>query len=80
MKLTAAERRKVKRLKHWLVAHSNLIVMLEYPPPRWFAPVEAIEHERMKIWNRLLKADSRPLQIAGRELDAQEMRWACGEY
>ena len=28
MKLTAVEKRKAKRLKHWLVAHGNCVVML----------------------------------------------------
>jgi hypothetical protein len=84
MKLRAADRRKVKRLKHWLVAHSNLIVMLgdaKRDDQIVFPGVTRadVEKERKKIWNRLIKADTRLLQIASRELDAQEMRWQMGE-
>ncbi len=84
MRLKVAERRKVKRLKHWLVAHSNLIVMIgdaKRDDAIVFPGVTRadVERERKKIWNRLMKADTVLLQIAGRELDAQEMRWQMGE-
>ncbi len=74
MKLTAVEKRKAKRLKHWLVAHGNCVVMLgDFKPGS--ANHAVVERERKKIWNRLMKADTRLLQVAASELDAQELRW-----
>jgi hypothetical protein len=76
MKLTAAEKRKVKRLKHWLVAHGNTADMLRWPlPPILGVAPSDVERERRKIWNRLTKADTRLLKIAAEELNAQEMKW-----
>lgn len=72
MKLIAAEKRKVKRLTHWLVAHSNCVGMLaDFKPGSVNHAV--VERERKKIWNRLMKADTRLLSIAGSDLDAREL-------
>ena len=77
--MTAAEKRKVKWLREYLVRHGNYADFLKdgnFTTLKHFGVTrKMVERGRKKIWKKLMAADPRLLKIAADELNERELRW-----